>query len=179
MTSMRYLLPILFAVLLSACGSDDQGGETPRKNSEPAVAASQTPNKPAEPAEQPAKAAPEEAAPAVQAPAADAADEAKRAAPAKKAAERAKTEKKPQKVVQAAPPKTKLDLSLPKELAAQLDAENRAADDGIAPILPAFFEEKKPSLNPFQLSGRLLTGEAGTEFSNSVEGAELHFEFRR
>lgn len=175
MTSMRYLLPILFAVLLSACGSDEQGGETPRKNSEPAVAASQPASKPAEPAKQPAKATVEEVAPP---PVAETVDKAEPAVPAKKAAERVKTEKKPQKVVQA-PPKTKLDLSLPKELAAQLNAENRAADDGLAPILPAFFEEKKPSLNPFQLSGKLLTGEAGTEFSNSVEGAELHFEFRR
>ncbi|UCJ15886.1 hypothetical protein K5Q02_18950 [Pseudomonas sp. MM211] len=173
---MRYLLPILFAVLLSACGSDEKGGEMPRKNSEPAVAASQPASKPAEPAKQPAKAAVEEVAPPQ--PAAETVDKAEPAVPAKKAAERVKTEKKPQKVVQA-PPKTKLDLSLPKELAAQLDAENRAADDGLPPILPAFFEEKKPSLNPFQLSGKLLTGESGTEFSNSVEGAELHFEFRR
>lgn len=177
MISMRYLLPILFAVLLSACGSDEQGGETPRKNSEPAVTTSQPASKPAEPTKQPAEAADEEVTPAPQQPAAKAAAKAQPAAPAKKAVERPKTEKKQQEVVQA-PPKTKLDLSLPKELAAQLDAENRAAEDGIAPILPAFFEEKKPSLNPFQLSGKLL-GEAGTDFSDSVEGAELHFEFRR
>jgi len=171
MTSMRCLLPILFALLISACGSDEQGDETPRQNSEPAVVTTAPAFKPAEPS---AEVPVEEAAPAAQPP------DAEKAAPAvpKKSAERAKTEKKPQKVAQA-PPKTKLDLSLPPELAAQLDAEDRAAADGLAPILPPLFEEKKPSLNPFQLSGKLLTGEAGTEFSNSVEGAELHFEFRR
>lgn len=171
MTSMRYLLPLLVALLLGACGAEEQGDETPRQNSEPAVVTSEPARKPAEPA---AKAPAEVPAPA----APPAAQEKPAPVAPKKAAERAKSEKKPQKVAQT-PPRTKLDLSLPPELAAQLDAEDRAAEDGLAPILPAFFEEKKTAPDPFQLSGKLLTGETGTEFSNSVEGAELHFEFRR
>ncbi|WP_244216289.1 hypothetical protein [Phytopseudomonas daroniae] len=166
---MRYLLPILFAFLLSACGSDEQGGDVPRKNSEPAVVT----REPANPVEPPAKAPTpvEESAPKSQPPVP------RKAAP-DKAVERAKAEKKPQKVVQA-PPKTKLDLSLPPELAAKLEAEDQAAKDGLAPILPSFFEEKKPSLNPFQLSGKLITGETGDDYWDSIEGAELQFEFRR
>ncbi|WP_084303997.1 hypothetical protein [Phytopseudomonas flavescens] len=174
---MRYLLPIILAVLLSACGSDEQGGDTPRKGSEPAVADREParPQAPVQPIEQPAKAKVEDVAPVTRPAAAE--KKAETVAP-KKVAERARVEKKPQKVVKAAP-RTKLDLSLPVELTAKLDAENRGAENGVPPILPAFFEEKKPSLDPFQLSGKLLTGEAGSEYSNSLEGAELHFEFRR
>lgn len=166
MTSMRYLLPILVALLLGACGADEQGDETPRENAKPAVVTTEPVQKPVEPPVQ----APAEEPPLVE-------EEVAPPTP-KKAAERVKADKKVQKMVQKAP-KTKLDLSLPPELTAQLNAEDQAAEDGLAPILPAFFEEKKPITNPFQLSGKLLTGEAGTEFSNSVEGAQLEFEFRR
>lgn len=166
MTSMRYLLPILVALLLGACGADEQGDETPRENAKPAVVTTEPVQKPVEPPVQ----APTEEPPLVE-------EEVAPPTP-KKAAERVKADKKVQKMVQKAP-KTKLDLSLPPELTAQLNAEDQAAEDGLAPILPAFFEEKKPITNPFQLSGKLLTGEAGTEFSNSVEGAQLEFEFRR
>lgn len=166
MTSMRYLLPILVALLLGACGADEQGDETPRENAKPAVVTTEPVQKPVEPPVQ----APAEEPPLVE-------EEVAPPTP-KKAAERVKADKKVQKMVQKAP-KTKLDLSLPPELTAQLNAEDQAAEDGLAPILPAFFEEKNPITNPFQLSGKLLTGEAGTEFSNSVEGAQLEFEFRR
>ncbi|UUD64595.1 hypothetical protein D16iCDA_02520 [Pseudomonas seleniipraecipitans] len=163
---MRYLLPILVALLLGACGADEQGDETPRENAKPAVVTTEPVQKPVEPPVQ----APAEEPPLVE-------EEVAPPTP-KKAAERVKADKKVQKMVQKAP-KTKLDLSLPPELTAQLNAEDQAAEDGLAPILPAFFEEKKPITNPFQLSGKLLTGEAGSEFSNSVEGAQLEFEFRR
>ena len=177
---MRYLLlPLCLAVLLSACGSDEQGKDVPRKNSEPAVAAE--PARPAPPVEKREPPAVRAEAPAAQPQAAEAQPQAaQRAAPAepKKAAQHAKPEKARQKVAHT-PPKTKLDLSLPPELAATLDAEDRAAADGAPPILPSFFEERKPSLNPFQVSGKLLTGELGSEYWNAVEGAELQFEFRR
>ncbi|XXF07149.1 hypothetical protein J3Q00_13950 [Pseudomonas sp. D2-3] len=173
---MRYLLlPLCLAVLLSACGADEQGKDVPRKDSEPAVAVE--PAKPAQPVAPPEP----PAAPAVQPQAAEPQPQAARKpAPAepKKAAQRAKPAKAVQKVAQT-PPKTKLDLSLPPELAAALDAEDKAAADGAPPILPAFFEERKSALNPFQVSGKLLTGELGSEYWNAVEGAELQFEFRR
>lgn len=171
------LLPLCVAVLLSACGSDEQGKDVPRKNSEPAVAVE--PAKPAQPVEKSEPPAAQEA-PAVKPQAAEPQPEAvQKPAPAepKKTAQRAKPDKA-QKVVQT-PPKTKLDLSLPPELAAALDAEDKAASDGVPPILPSFFEEQKSSPNPFQVSGKLLTGELGSEYWNAVEGAELQFEFRR
>ncbi|MDD1508184.1 hypothetical protein [Pseudomonas sp. CNPSo 3701] len=175
---MRYLLlPLCLAVLLSACGSDEQGKDVPRKNAEPAVAA--------EPAKAPAKSAEQSPAPAPQAAPAQAAEPQTEAvqkpAPAepKKTAQRAKAQSKPAQKMAHEAPKTKLDLSLPPELAAALDAEDKAASDGVAPILPAFFEERKPSINPFQVSGKLLTGELGSQTWDSVEGAQLQFEFRR
>lgn len=175
---MRHLLlPLCVAVLLSACGSDEQGKDVPRKNSEPAVAVE--PAKPAQPVEKPEPPAAQEA-PAVKPQAAEPQPEAvQKPAPAepKKTVQRAKPDKA-QKVAQT-PPKTKLDLSLPPELAAALDAEDKAASDGVPPILPSFFEEQKSSPNPFQVSGKLLTGELGSEYWNAVEGAELQFEFRR
>jgi hypothetical protein len=170
MTSMRYLLPILVALLLGACGADEQGDETPRENAKPAVVTTEPVQKPVQKPVEPPVQAPTEEPPLVE-------EEVAPPTP-KKAAERVKADKKVQKMVQKAP-KTKLDLSLPPELTAQLNAEDQAAEDGLAPILPAFFEEKKPITNPFQLSGKLLTGEAGSEFSNSVKGAQLEFEFRR
>lgn len=174
---MRYLLlPLCLAVLLSACGSDEQGKDVPRKNSEPAVAV-----EPAKPAPQPESPAAQAEAPAAQPEAVEPEPQsAQKSLPAepKKAAQRAKPEKAQNKVAHT-PPKTKLDLSLPPELAAALDAEDKAATDGAPPILPSFFEEPKSSLNPFQVSGKLLTGELGSEYWNAVEGAELQFEFRR
>jgi len=173
---MRYLLlPLCLAVLLSACGSDEQGKDVPRKNSEPAVAV-----EPAKPAPQPEPPAAQAKSP-TQPPAAEPQPQAaQKTAPVepKKAAQRAKPEKAQSKVAHT-PPKTKLDLSLPPELAAALDAEDKAATDGAPPILPSFFEKPKSSLNPFQVSGKLLTGELGSEYWNAVEGAELQFEFRR
>ncbi|PZW70013.1 hypothetical protein F471_01349 [Pseudomonas sp. URMO17WK12:I1] len=178
---MRYLLlPLCLAVLLSACGSDEQGKDVPRKNAEPAVAVepAQVPAKPAEQSPEPAP----QAAPAAPTQAAEPQTEAvQKPAPAepKKTAQRAKAQSKPAQKMAHEAPKTKLDLSLPPELAAALDAEDKAAKDGVAPILPAFFEERKPSINPFQVSGKLLTGELGSQTWDSVEGAQLQFEFRR
>lgn len=78
-----------------------------------------------------------------------------------------------------APPKTKLDLSLPPELVEQLQAEDRGTEPALAPLLPSLFEEKRPVVNPFQLNGRLITNERDEDYWNSVEGAEVQFEFRR
>ena len=168
MTASRYLLSILLVSLLAACGPGDKDEAVPQKDSEPAVvqreAKPETP--PAKPQQAPVQPAPE-------------AEPVKEPTPApSKPAAKPKTEKSPEKVAQI-PPRTKLDLSLPAELAAQLDAEDRAVEAGLEPLLPAFFEEKKPSLNPFQVSGKLLTGQNGEDYWDSVEGAELHFEFRR
>jgi len=76
-------------------------------------------------------------------------------------------------------PKTKLDLSLPAELAEQLNAEDHGADTALTPLLPPLFEPKRAAENPFQLSGRLLTNDDNKDYWDSVEGAELQFEFKR
>ncbi|SHL86204.1 hypothetical protein [Phytopseudomonas punonensis] len=175
---MRYLLlPLCLAVLLSACGSDEQGKDVPRKNAEPAVAVepAKAPAKPAEqqPAPEKPVTQPQPAEPQTEAVQKQASVE------PKKAAQRAKPQSKPAQKVAHEAPKSKLDLSLPPELSAALDAEDKAATDGVPPILPAFFEERKSSINPFQISGKLLTGELGSQTWDTVEGAQLQFEFHR
>ena len=73
----------------------------------------------------------------------------------------------------------RLDLSLPTELVEQLNAEAPATPATLAPLLPPLFEQKQQALSPFQLSGRLLTNDADEDYLESVEGAELKFEFKR
>lgn len=79
----------------------------------------------------------------------------------------------------ADPPKTKLDLSLPPELVEQLNAEDQGLETAMTPLLPPLFEPRRPVENPFQLSGRLLTNDDNKDYWDSVEGAELQFEFKR
>lgn len=69
-----------------------------------------------------------------------------------------------------------LDLSIPDELLALPDDA-----DGLelAPLLPPLFMEKEAAIEPFQLSGRLISSERGDDYWDSIEGAELQFEFRQ
>ncbi|WP_242675309.1 hypothetical protein [Phytopseudomonas dryadis] len=170
MIAMRRLLLVLLLPLLSACGSGEQDEGAPQKKSEPAVVRSEL----VAPAPAPATPAPEVKAPPLPEPKPQA-QTAAPSVPAKPAAPAAR----PAEKVTRTPPKTKLDLSLPAELAAQLNAEDQAVEERLAPILPPMFEEKAPSLDPFQLSGKLITSDRGDDYWDSVEGAELQFEFRR
>jgi len=69
-----------------------------------------------------------------------------------------------------------LDLSIPDELLAlPEDADGLE----LAPLLPPLFMEKEAAIEPFQLSGRLISNEQGDDYWDSIEGAELQFEFRQ
>lgn len=81
--------------------------------------------------------------------------------------------------VEQTAPTARLDLSLPTELVEQLNAGAPATPATLAPLLPPLFEQKQQAPTPFQLSGRLLTNEGDEDYLESLEGAELQFEFKR
>lgn len=153
-----------------------------------------------EPAPEPAAEKPESAAPAVVSPAPEAPadvtvsepDEAPAPVivPKPEPAEPAKpkTTDKPQ--AQAKPPakakpavapqpepRLALDLSVPQELFEQaLESET---SEELAPLLPPLFGDKPEGVSPFQISGRLINNERVGDYWDSIEGAELQFEFRQ
>lgn len=166
MTPMRYWPLVLLLPLLSACEPKVEPAKVKPEKAVPAAM---------EEVAKPLAASP---APAVQAPAAVPKTPQAKVAPAAAAA-RPKAAKP--EVLEGGQdlPKTKLDLSLPPELAEQLNAEDGGAEAALAPLLPPLFEQKRPVVNPFQLSGRLITNEHDEDYWNSVEGAEVQFEFKR
>ena len=155
-----------------------------------------------EPAPEPAAEKPESAAPAVVSPAPEAPadvtasepDEAPapviapKPEPAEPAKPKPKATDKPQ--AQAKPPakakpaiapqpepRLALDLSVPQELFEQaLDSETR---EELSPLLPPMFGEKPEVQSPFQISGRLINNERVDDYWDSIEGAEVQFEFKR
>jgi outer membrane biosynthesis protein TonB len=73
--------------------------------------------------------------------------------------------------------KLALDLSVPQELFEQaLESETR---DELSPLLPPMFGEKPEAESPFQISGRLISNERVDDYWDSIEGAEVQFEFKR
>ncbi|MDX5991129.1 hypothetical protein [Ectopseudomonas alcaliphila] len=74
-------------------------------------------------------------------------------------------------------PKQALDLSVPQELFEQaLQSETR---EDLSPLLPPLFGEKSEVQSPFQISGRLISNERVDDYWDSIEGAELQFEFKQ
>lgn len=70
-----------------------------------------------------------------------------------------------------------LDLSVPQELFEQaLESETR---EELSPVLPPLFGEKPEVQSPFQISGRLISNERVDDYWDSIEGAELQFEFKQ
>ena len=70
-----------------------------------------------------------------------------------------------------------LDLSVPHELfepARQSDTQ-----EDISPLLPPLFGEKPEAVSPFQISGRLINNARVDDYWNSIEGAEVQFEFKQ
>jgi hypothetical protein len=80
--------------------------------------------------------------------------------------------------------KPNIDLSLPTDMAGQLDPKGRVAPIAKKSVLPSMFAEKKTGKDsPFQLNGRLLSNEMQLQLRNEshqqVEGAALDFEFHQ
>lgn len=80
--------------------------------------------------------------------------------------------------------KPAIDLSLPTDMASQIDPKGKVAPIAKKSVLPSMFAEKKTGKDsPFQLNGRLLSNEMQLQLRNEgrqqVEGAALDFEFRQ
>ncbi|WP_256657808.1 hypothetical protein [Pseudomonas sp. 2FG] len=75
-------------------------------------------------------------------------------------------------------PKAKLDLRLPSDLAGQLELGESVDEATNKALLPPLFVEKPPAQSPFQLNGKLITNDREEDYWQSVEGAEVQFEFK-
>lgn len=194
-------------VLLSACDAQESAAPKPKVSAEaqaPAKPAVSPPAvvEPARSAPEPAKAQVHELAPNVSvvpvATNGDAAPASKQnktevaKAPAAKTAKEKKSDAAKRKSV-AESKKTlkdtslnnaKLDLSLPPELAEELQPAGTTKAKPRKPILPPMFGDKRASGNdPFELNGRILSNEMDLQMRNDsrrdVEGAALDFKFRQ
>ncbi|MDP3815969.1 hypothetical protein [Pseudomonas sp.] len=106
---------------------------------------------------------------------------AKAAAPAVVAKPKSQPKPKPPATVSKSvplEPKAPLDLSLPAEVFEQLQPLE-PLDDLPATLLPPLFVEKTEPTSPFQLNGKLITNERSDDYWDSLEGAELQFEFKQ
>lgn len=89
----------------------------------------------------------------------------------------------------AAPVKAKaaapaLEKKVPLELSLHPDVFDplqplEPLNDLSTPLLPPLFVEKTEPESPFQLNGKLITNERGDDYWQSVEGAQLQFEFKQ
>ena len=75
-------------------------------------------------------------------------------------------------------PRLELDLSLPTELLEPTESVESFSELP-STLLPPLFDDQNPA-GPFQLQGKLITNERGDQdYWESLEGAELQFEFKR
>lgn len=159
MTSIRRLALLFTALSLTAC-------EQP--------AAPSAPPKPQVVQEQPAK-PPAEKAPVAVSPVP--ANPALEPEPAEKVPSR--TPVKPPAPAPASEPEptAPLDLSLHPNVFDPLQPL-APINDASMPLLPPLFGEKVEPESPFQLNGKLITNERDDDYWQSVEGAQLQFEFK-
>ena len=75
-------------------------------------------------------------------------------------------------------PTAPLDLSLHTNVFDPLQPVAPLSDLSI-PILPPMFGDKDKTEGPFQLNGKLITNERDDDYWQSVEGAQLQFEFKQ
>lgn len=75
-------------------------------------------------------------------------------------------------------PKVPLDLSLRLEVFDPLQPLEPLSDLS-APLLPPLFGEKVDTQDGFQLNGKLITNDNDDDYWQSVEGAQLQFEFKQ
>lgn len=70
-----------------------------------------------------------------------------------------------------------LDLRVPHELFEQ--ALQSKTERELKPLLPPLFGEKPESTGPFQISGKLINNARVDDYWDSIEGAEVQFEFKQ
>jgi hypothetical protein len=159
MIGFRFLLLLLTLHSLSACDNEKTTTPVPHEPVEPAVAVM--------------PAAPADIAPAPEPkPVIKAASEPVRATA---------TVSKPlvKDAVVVPPLKANLDLSLPPDLFEELQSLVAPDEPPSPALLPPLFRAEQAAESPFQLNGKLITNEQGDDYWDSLEGAELQFEFKR
>ena len=162
MISFRFLILLLALLALNACDNQESTTAVPDEPAEPPVSVVPTPA---------VEVAPVPAPKPVTKPLSE---------PVRPGPKPAVVNKPVAKDRVAAPPlKTDLDLSLPPDLFEELQALV-APDELPSPaLLPPLFRAEETSESPFQLNGKLITNERGDDYWDSLEGAELQFEFKR
>lgn len=160
-------LLLLCLGLLSACDPAPES-VAPASRSEPLTPA----------AEAPAKTTAAEV-PAVAVPAAPSSTADKPPAPARQPAPSRPQVAAPSRPAAPAKPESGLvlDLSVPHELFEQ--ALTSETFEELTPILPPLFADEPEPVSPFQISGRLISNERVDDYWESIEGAELQFEFKQ
>ncbi|AZE85281.1 Translation initiation factor 2 (GTPase) [Pseudomonas orientalis] len=107
----------------------------------------------------------------------------KKTARSKKRAPIASKSKSAREVAQTKLPPAQLDLSLPSDMARQLQPIGTLPKPKSVPLLPPMFGEKPSDNSAFQINGRLLSNEMKLQLRNEerrdVEGAALDFEFKQ
>lgn len=161
MIGFRFLLLLLTLLSLSACDNEKTTTTVPHEPAEPALSVMPAP--PADIAPAPAPASK---------PVIKAASE-----PARPAAVVSKPVTKD--AVVAPPLKANLDLSLPPDLFEELQSLVAPDEPPSPALLPPLFRAEQAAESPFQLNGKLITNERGDDYWDSLEGAELQFEFKR
>lgn len=147
------------------------------------VACEQSTNPPAKPKAETVKVQPavkrtaaevEPAAPVVSKPAPKVSEPAPVAAAAQPKPKPAVVAPKPE----PAEPQAPLDLGLHINVFDPLQPVAPLSDLSI-PLLPPMFGDKDKTEEPFQLNGKLITNERDDDYWQSVEGAQLQFEFKQ
>lgn len=159
MISFRFLLLLLALLSLSACDNEKTTTAVPREPAKPVVSVM-----PAPPADIAPTPAPKPVIKAASEPARPAAIVSKPVA---------------KDVVVAPPLKANLDLSLPPDLFEELQSLVAPDEPPSPALLPPLFRAEQAAESPFQLNGKLITNERGDDYWDSLEGAELQFEFKR
>lgn len=165
MTPIQRFALLLTLLSLAAC---EQAANPP--------APAQTPAVQAEPEPVPAKAAPAALSPAP--PAAPSVAPATRKQPSAAPAQLVAAPSKAKPATAVAETRAALELSLHPDVFDPLQPLV-PLNDLSTPLLPPLFVEKAEVQSPFQLNGKLITNERADDYWQSVEGAQLQFEFKQ
>jgi type IV secretory pathway VirB10-like protein len=171
--AMRSLLLILALLQLSACDFDGPGERAAHKE----VPSSLEQRRAADPAIQ----APDDGGPPpASVPAAQPVQPSMPAPPpANKPPPLQPKSQQSREMLVKAPAPVELDLDLPADLFSASNAKDATEKKTSRPLLPPLFGRSSDSASPFQLSGKLISGKDGDDYWDSIDGAELNFEFHQ
>lgn len=170
MISFRFWLFLLALLSLSACDNEKSTAAVPREPAKPAESVLPVPAVEVAPAPAPKPKPKPETKPETKALSEPARPSPKPAVASEPAA---------QDSVIAPPLRADLDLSLPPDLFEELQSRVAPAEPPSPALLPPLFGGEQAAESPFQLNGKLITNERGDDYWDTLEGAELQFEFKQ